>query len=60
MNWKTSLGGLLAASGQSLLHLGPATGTWWIGFVMSGVGLLMLGGFAKDRDVAGVPTEGKP
>ena len=54
-SWKTSLGGLLLTSGQALLHLGPNTSTWWVGFVMSGIGGLMLGGFAKDRDVAGVP-----
>lgn len=52
-NWKTTVGGILAAVGSYLVN---SNQTGWInilGQVCSAVGLLLLGGAAKDKNVTG-------
>ncbi len=46
-NWKTTLGGILAAAGQYLIN---SESGWLsiVGQVLSGVGLLLLGAAAQD------------
>lgn len=51
-SWKTTLGGLLAASGIALQTSDNAT-IKTIGVVLGVVGTLLLGGGAKDNNVTG-------
>lgn len=49
-NWKTTLGGILAAIGQYLIN----SEAGWLniaGQVISGIGLLLLGAAAQDSSV---------
>jgi hypothetical protein len=49
-NWKTTLSGILSASGQLLPFFGiPAD----VGHAISVVGLFLMGLFAKDSNVTG-------
>lgn len=51
-SWKTTLGGCLAAIGTYLTN----SQTGWlnvVGQVAQAIGLLLLGGAAKDRNVTG-------
>lgn len=51
-SWKTTLAGVLAAAGTYMSE----SQTGWlhiVGQVLTGVGLLLLGGTAKDSNVTG-------
>jgi len=52
INWKTTLGGILSAAGTYLTN---STSGWLhiVGQVLTMVGLLLLGGMAKDHNVTG-------
>lgn len=51
-NWKTTLGGCLAAIGVYFQN--QAGWQSIVGQVLSAIGLLLVGGAAKDHDVKGV------
>lgn len=55
-NWKTTLGGILSAAGVSMQASNDNT-VKIIGGVIAAVGLLLLGGGAKDRNVTGGTTQ---
>lgn len=49
MNWKTTVGGLLAALGQALQTLGVLPGPWsFVGPLLTGIGTAILGLTAAD------------
>lgn len=51
MNWKTTLGGILAAIGQFLETLVEPDWMPLLGRVMTAVGLFLLGASARDYNV---------
>lgn len=51
-NWKTTLGGILAATGTAMQASDDPT-VKIIGYVIGGVGLILLGGASKDHNVSG-------
>lgn len=55
-NWKTTLGGILAAAGVSMQASNDST-IKIIGGVVAALGLLFMGGSAKDKNVTGGTTQ---
>ena len=51
-NWKTSLGGILAAAGTAMQASENST-VKLIGALIGGIGLILLGFVAKDHNVTG-------
>ena len=49
-SWKTTLGGVLAAAGQLVGPMLPA-GFDWVGPALTGLGVLIMGGAARDNNV---------
>lgn len=47
-NWKTTVGGIMAAVGGVLINTNPTGWVNILGQVLSAVGLLLVGGSAKD------------
>ncbi len=52
INWKTSLGGLIAAAGMALMQSTDPI-MHFVGMLLNGIGILFLGGTAKDSNVTG-------
>jgi poly(3-hydroxyalkanoate) synthetase len=55
-NWKTTIGGILAATGTAMQASDNQT-VKVLGYVLGGIGLLLLGGAAKDKNVTGGSTQ---
>lgn len=51
-NWRTTLGGILAATGTAM-QASEDHNIKLIGYVVGGIGLILLGGASKDHNVTG-------
>lgn len=57
-NWKTTLGGILAALGTSLINLHDPAWLSIVGQILQASGLFLLGVTAKDFNVSGAGKDG--
>jgi hypothetical protein len=55
-NWKTTLGGLITAVGAYLQTVPEPTWLATVGKIMIGLGPLLIGFFAKDKNVSNAPN----
>lgn len=57
-SWKTTLGGILVAAGQLLTSILPPNYAW-VSTTLTGLGALILGGFARDNKVSTAEARAK-
>lgn len=60
VNWKTTIGGVLASVGQGLMQIPEPAWLPKIGGILSSVGLLLLGASARDFNKSSEESVKKP